>query len=125
MDATTYLAQILGLTYLVVGLGILVNENHYKSMIKQFMDNKSFMYFGGVISLIVGYNIVTFHNVWGQSWEVLITIIGWMALLKGFILLVQPHAYDNLVQWMLARMHVMKFITLVLGAVFAYFGFLA
>jgi hypothetical protein len=39
--------------------------------------------FAGCISILVGLLIVTSHNIWTPEWPLLITLIGWVALLKG------------------------------------------
>ena len=62
------------------------------------------------------------------SWRVLITLLGWAALIKGIVLLIFPQAA---VKWsrLFARSDQALLpavvIALVFGLVFAYYGFLA
>ena len=54
------------------------------------LDEAGTMYMGGFMALIAGVLLVTYHNEWVKSWEVIITIIGWLALVKGVALLAFP-----------------------------------
>ena len=41
------------------------------------------VYLNGTLLFIAGLVIVRAHNVWARSWPVLITLVGWFALLAG------------------------------------------
>ena len=44
----------------------------------------------GAFTLILGLLFVQFHNVWTMDWRVLVTIIGWITLIKGSVALLAP-----------------------------------
>ena len=120
-----FIAQLLGIIYLVAGAGILINPDRYKNVMKDFLTNPSHVYLGGMMALATGLLIVRFHNVWESSWVVLITIIGWIAVLKGVILVVAPKGLEQMSAVWMDRMRVAGIIALVFGVVLAYFGFYA
>ena len=39
----------------------------------------------GVITLILGVITVISHNIWQGSWQICITVLGYLTLIKGFI----------------------------------------
>ena len=82
--------QVFSLAYLAIGVGILVNPGFYKKLYEDFVENASIMYLGGASALVIGYLIVAFHNTWTNDLSVIITIIGWAALIKGIIILILP-----------------------------------
>jgi len=84
---TFILSRIFGLYFIGAGLALLCNSKNFKKLCSQIAQNNSFCYLGGVISLFIGAFIVSVHNFWIMSWPVLITLIGWLSLLKGFWLL--------------------------------------
>lgn len=124
MELSYFLAQVFGILYLAVAAGLLVDPERYKLIVEDYFEDHSLLYFGGAMALVAGFSIVTFHNVWDGSWAVLITIIGWMAFLKGLILLIKPDIMLNLAQKMVAH-NVTLYVTLILGGLLTYFGFFA
>jgi len=77
------------------------------------------------MALAVGFLIIKFHNVWQLNWTVLITIIGWMAFIKGAVLLIAPKAMNNMVKYWQQHMQCAGHFALGMGLVLAYFGFVA
>jgi uncharacterized membrane protein HdeD (DUF308 family) len=125
MGTSLLLAKLLGLTYLVVGVGILLNKSHYHSVILGVMRDHVLLYLGGVTSFIVGVVIVMFHNSWVADWTILITLVGWLATVKGVILIVSPKSMNDLAQFWLKRLQLAGIVCVCLGLLFGYYGFIA
>jgi hypothetical protein len=125
METSLFLAKILGLLYLTVGVGILLNKDHYNKLMKECMNSAVLMYFGGALALVAGLVIVMFHNIWLSEWYVIITVIGWLALVKGIVLLVSPKSINNFAAFWVNRMQLAGLVTLILGLVLGYYGYLA
>lgn len=125
MELSLFLAQLLGAIYVSVGLGILNNQKRYKALMDEMMDSASFLYFGGILALCFGFSVVTFHNVWVQDWPVLITILGWLALIKGVLLIICPQVILDFSKGMLKNLQYVGLGTLLFGLVLAYYGFVA
>ena len=56
----------------------------------EIMSDPGFLIQAGFMNLIIGLTIVVGHNVWDGSWRVVITVVGYLALLKGIVLLAWP-----------------------------------
>lgn len=65
--------------------------------ILQLIGNRSFIFLSGYIALIIGLITVILHNVWVSDWRVVITILGWIALIKGVVRIGFPEATKKLV----------------------------
>jgi len=126
MESALVIAQLLGPIYLVVGLALAFNPDHYNKVYKDWVKNDSLMYLGGILAFGVGIAILRVHNVWESEWQVLVTIIGWLALLKGVLMVLFPmQAREQFNKWMAGNiMQLSVIICLVLGVVFTYFGYL-
>ena len=129
MQTSIFIAKIFGLMYLVFGLGVLFNGAFYRKLLDEFTKSVAHLYWGGIFALLAGFLIVNYHNVWeGDWWVVLITILGWIGLLKGFLLIVFPKA---IVSWTKAWTKAKNFlpiwgvIILIIGLIFGYYGFVA
>ncbi len=118
--------QLIGIIYLAVGIGIIINPDFYKKMIAHFTENSSAIYLGGLASLVIGFLLVSFHNIWVTDWPVIITILGWAALIKGLFLLVLPKAsikISNAFKEMKKLMNIWSTIVIILGALLCWLGF--
>lgn len=85
--------QLIGLIYFLVGLGLLLNPKYYKKAFKGFVKHKTMLFVSSLFALIVGFLIVCFHNFWLFDWPIIITIIGWLALVKGIMILIMPEFF--------------------------------
>lgn len=81
--------------------------------------------FGGIFALVIGLVLILAHNHWVQSWEVIITALGWLALIKGILLLWAPEEMGKMTEKMMkgkGTLVVGGVIALVFGVVLGYFG---
>jgi hypothetical protein len=115
---------LLGLVYLAIGSGMFVNRQYYKDLFEEFMEKRCVMYLGGIMALSIGYLLVAFHNIWAWEWGLIITIIGWLALIKGLVILVRPKMMASIVKGMMTEKcyKVMPLCTIVLGLFFLVLG---
>ncbi len=87
---TLILARILGLYLLAVGLSLILNPALYKRVYSEVVADRTFLFLGALLALIVGATVVSIHNYWVLAWPVIITVLGWWSLVKGFALLSFP-----------------------------------
>jgi len=118
--------QILSILYIAVGVGILVNPDFYRRLFDDFIEHASVLYLGGIMALAIGYLILAFHNTWTADLSVIITIIGWIALLKGVAIIVQPKLMIALSKAMVQKECLLKIqgiAVIVIGLAFSFLGF--
>lgn len=128
METSVFIARIFGLCYLVLGAGFLFNRKFFQQVMEDFCKNAALVCYGGLFTLIIGVVIILTHNLWVSNWTVIITIIGWLAFIKGIWIIILPSTVSRFVQVYrknesLLVMHSM--FALILGAVLTFFGFFA
>jgi hypothetical protein len=83
METSIFLARFLG-TFIVIGMiAVAFNYRTYVKLVEEEKHNPVFVIATGMMALLLGLFIVVMHNVWTWGWQVIITLIGWAALLKG------------------------------------------
>ena len=122
------IARVLGPLFLLIGLGALINMGYMREMVDEFSKGKQhFCMMGfGIVQFLVGMFLVTSHNIWVANWTVLITIIGWGALIKGVIALLFPRVALSMMTSLKGQswwVPVAGIVALVIGGVFSYYGF--
>jgi len=126
MDTSILLARIIGPLFLVVGVGIFINLEHYRRLVADFGASPLSIYMAGTTALLLGLLIVSFHNVWEWRWPVIITILGWLVLIKGAVRVLFPKLVANRAERYGRNTNIMMtsaIVAFVLGAVLTYFGY--
>ncbi len=102
MNASIFLAKLIGPYCLVASVGMFLNQANYQKSMEDYLNNAALKLIGGMLALIIGLLIVNTHNVWEGSWRVIITIFGWISLIKGIWIFCFPNqtstvarAYQN------------------------------
>jgi len=94
MTTSKYLARLIGPVLAVAAIGMaigLMQEGEsYSSMIKEFIGSRALIFITGVLALVAGVAIVNAHNLWVQDWRVIVTVLGWLLVIRGVINLVFP-----------------------------------
>ena len=124
-DASIF--QIFGLAYLAIGFGMYLSPNFYKTMINKMIENEAVLFVTGLLVLVIGGFLVNFHNVWEGGWTIVITIMGWLALIKGAMMVVIPEKSIKLyksINISEKQMGMYAVIVVALGAVMAYLGYI-
>ena len=50
------------------------------------------VYLNGLLLFVAGLSIVRAHNLWTRSWPVVVTLVGWFAMLLGLFRMFAPEA---------------------------------
>ena len=95
MDSTMILAQALGLILFIVGIGMLTRRKFVFEAIENAVQNPGTLFLMGIVALIVGAFMVTTQAAW-YGWQIVITLIGWAALLKGLLIILFPRSMATL-----------------------------
>lgn len=126
MVLSNYLAEVWGISIVVVSLALLIKPNYLKRLFAE-VENETTMFFWGMVSLVIGIAMILSYNVWEQNWQVIITILGWGSLVKGLSVLFLPELMKSWVkkmenqQWLPIALVIMVFV----GLVITYLGFTA
>jgi len=90
MDLSIFLAKITGVFLIFSSAAILVHRKHCSNIIEDYFSNRALVLFSGSITLLIGLLIVISHNIWQSNWRSIITIIGWLILIKGVVRIFAP-----------------------------------
>jgi hypothetical protein len=128
VPTSRFLAQLIGPTLLMIGLGILANRDGYRAMAHEFLQSRALIYLAGLLALVPGLAIVLTHNVWALDWRVLITILGWLSVVGGVFRVLFPLKVMAVGEKMVASpgyMLVGGVVALALGVILSVVGYVA
>lgn len=124
---TRFLGRLIGLYYILVSLAMAVHKQATLETVTALVHSPPLLFLAGIIAIGIGLAMTLGHNVWsGGTLPVVVTLIGWVALVKGAIILfLSPEAAAG---FFLGRLHYEEFfyvyaaITFLLGVYLTFAG---
>ncbi len=90
-ETTIFFCKMAAAYFLVTGLGFLVSTEFYEKMVRgNASTDPVTLNLSGAVHFLVGLAIVIQHIRWGNLPEIIITLIGFAAMLKGAALIAVP-----------------------------------
>jgi hypothetical protein len=125
---TIFLSKLFGLYFILVALPMMLHKQAVVEMVTRLLRDPLTMFVLGVFALLGGLAMVLAHNIWsGGVLPVVLTIVGWLALVKGLLFLLLFS--DDAAGFYLGTLHFSQLfylymaICLALGAYLTYGGF--
>jgi hypothetical protein len=85
---TIFLSKLFGLYFILVSLPMMLHKQAVIEMVTGLLRDPTTMFVLGLLALVAGLAMVLGHNIWsGGVLPVVVTIIGWLALIKGLLFL--------------------------------------
>ena len=126
MQTSIFLAKLLGPILLVVGGALLVNRKDLDALAQELLRSRLLLFLFGLIDLAIGLAIVLTHNVWVADWRLIITLLGWLLIVRGAIRMLVPDQIKAFGVKLLKNANVVTgglAVPVVLGLVLSYFGY--
>jgi len=95
MENSILLAKFIGPYIILIGIALMFNQKVFRKIMDDFPRNPSLVFVTGLLTFVTGLAIVLFHNIWIGDWRLIITVFGWIALIKGIWLIVFPGTLDK------------------------------
>ena len=125
METAVLISKIIGVIYLAFGIGMLVNPSFYKKEIPQLLENSAYLILGGFLAVVFGFLIIESQKALTHDWQMVLTVIGYVAVIKGAVLLAFPSSmkiYKPLFETE-KFMSLLTYFVILVGVVFIVFGF--
>ena len=125
---TIYLSRLIGLYCVLVVPSMIIRKQATVFAVEALLRNLSMMLVLGIITVIAGLAMVLAHNIWrGGALPVVVTLVGWLALIKGLLILILPAdaVAEILMSWLRhpQLFYVSMILPLLLGIYLTYCGF--
>lgn len=82
--------QILGLYLLIMAIIMLLRVDFYRTFLMDLEAHSGTIVIGSSFGLILGLMIVVMHNLWVLQPQILVTLIGWLIVIKSILWLTIP-----------------------------------
>jgi hypothetical protein len=130
MTTSRYIARLMGPVLLIIGIGMimgmLTEGEGYSSLLKEFIGSRALIFVTGGLALLAGLAVVNAHNLWVPDWRVIVTVLGWLLIVRGISNLVFPAVVQTLGDRMIAShagVVAGAAFTIVIGAILSVMGY--
>ncbi|RUR16118.1 hypothetical protein [Legionella septentrionalis] len=125
MFHSVVLAQVLGLYFTVIAIILLSRKTYFQALVLEMRPDGAQMIVAAAFGFLLGLFIVVTHNIWVLEPRVLVTIIGWIILIKSLLWLALPERMVSVSKNMYSgpTYYVIAAIVLIVGLILLIKGF--
>lgn len=125
MKLSVYLARVWGLGSILMCAGLLLNQRTFIGMMEHLQADNIGILIAGVLALGIGVAQVVGFNSWTVDYRGLVTLFGWVSLLKGIAIIFVPGYMARFAQVFIKETWYVALVALflILGAYLCYAGF--
>ena len=126
MQTSIFLARLIGPILVIVAAGALIDRKSMGALAQEILGSRALLFLLGTLDFAGGLAIVLVHNVWVADWRVIITLLGWLLLVRGAVRILIPDQVKPFGKKLLNDANAVTGIlgvTLVLGLVLSYLGY--
>jgi hypothetical protein len=98
---TRSFARVMGPLLMVVPVVAVVRAADMRQLLAEFTVSDVWPWVTGSFILTAGIAIVAFHQIWRGTAAIIISVLGWLMVLRGIILLAFPGVFASVAQRMI------------------------
>ncbi len=121
-----FLARVIGVYLVIGGAAVLADRRRLMAAVVALTHERFAQLMAGVFAVFTGLVVVNLHTVWTTLPATLVSLVGWLALIKGILYLVLPERQmEKLMKLFMDRNWYFAdgIVVIVLGAYLAGYGY--
>lgn len=114
---------VMGAVLFACGLGAYVSPTFFRKTLGDFTTNLPIVYFVAIVNIAVGLFIILNLNNWVTLSDMLLSFLGWAAVVRGFIMIVAPKFFIRVFKFIwLGKGHLIgeAVVMMLIGALLIY-----
>ncbi|HWJ69978.1 MAG TPA: DUF2065 family protein [Sphingobium sp.] len=112
---TLTLAQAMGLYLILIGLSGLAGPHRWKAVMDELAASAALQILMGVTVFAIGVALAMAHSHLTDPLAIIVTVIGWIALIEGALLIAVPGPLLRIGHWSLGFTRIWAIVSLILG----------
>jgi hypothetical protein len=92
-DRTRVFARVLGPFLVIVDVTAVLRASEMRTLLKDFTANSLWTWVAGAFVLLGGLVIVALHQYWHGAAAIIVSVLGWLVVLRGLLLLAFPEVF--------------------------------
>ena len=122
MELSRLVARVIAVVYVSAGLGGLFGKVNFHAIAEELVKSPALAFCAGCLGMVGGTVLVQYHNHWVGNWTVLVTIVSWMFLAGGVLVVVYPRSLFWAARFY-RQSRLWGLLMICFGLLFGFFGF--
>lgn len=125
MELSLFLAKVIGIVMMLVSVSLLFNKKSV-ALLFSIYSHTSAVFLTGLLEVVLGLMLVLTHNIWTFDFRGVITLMGWILLIRGLARLFFPSkiiVWANKFRRMQSVLKTLLIFVFLIGAYLTYMGF--
>jgi hypothetical protein len=126
---SVFLARLFGLGFTITAVWMLIDQASLRAVVQGFVNDRPLTFLLSLICIASGLTVVLGHQIWaGGIAQVLVTLVGWILLARGVVLLFPPlNLLESMAEAIAGSgwLYLAGVVPLILGLLLTYAGFSA
>ena len=93
---TRLFARVLGPFLVIVDVTAVVRASDMRGILSEFVANSLWAWVVGSFVLLGGLTMVALHQYWRGAAAIIVSVVGWLVVLRGVLLLAFPHTFVSI-----------------------------
>ncbi|OBG95411.1 hypothetical protein A5697_24425 [Mycobacterium sp. E3251] len=93
---TRFFSRVLGPFLVIVDVTAVARVSDMQSLLSQFEANSMWTFVTGAFILLLGLTIVAAHQSWRGAAAIIVSLLGWLIVLRGLLLVAFPKFFASL-----------------------------
>ena len=123
MELSLLIAKIISIIYISSGIGVLIGTINFNDIVEDFDKSPALTFVVGSVGIIIGIILIEYHNIWVKNWKVLVTIISWLFLIGGLVVVIIPKSLTYFKNSYISS-RIWGLFMISFGLIIGYFGFI-
>ena len=123
MELSILIAKIISVIYISAGIAVLIGTVNFNDIVNDFEKSPALAFIAGSVGIIIGVILIENHNLWVKNWTVLITLISWLFLIGGVIVVIIPKSLSYYKD-IFINSRLIGIFMIIFGMALGYFGFI-
>lgn len=90
MELSIFFARLFGLYCLIFAAIWICRQKEMNAVMKSIISSEALIAFSGILDILFGLVIVLVHPLWVWNWRLIITLLGYLILIRGIVRLAFP-----------------------------------
>lgn len=119
---TLHLAVLIGLYDLAAGLAGLTGAIRWEALLDEFEKSPALTFVTGFMAFVIGGVLTLAHNIWTDPIAIIVSLIGWVALIEGLLIMVIPRPLLGLSRSLVTNQRAVSAFAILVGALLITLG---
>ncbi len=112
---TLRLAEAIGLYLILVGISGLASPQRWRDVMENLALSPGLTLITGLLTFVIGITIVMIHRAFADPLGIVVTLVGYIALVEGALLIAVPGPLLKVGYWSLRFIRAWAAVSLILG----------